>query len=78
MSISSPTNVQAPSATAKHSHHCPRCEGQVFRVPRHSFDFIISRFVPVRRYRCRSNECGWEGRQRNAPTEAEDARQYLL
>lgn len=40
---------------------CPRCKAPVFRVSRRLVDVLISVFLPVRRYRCRSMSCGWEG-----------------
>jgi hypothetical protein len=43
---------------------CPKCQGAIYRIKRHFFDRIISLFVRAHRYRCRSNECGWEGLMR--------------
>jgi hypothetical protein len=43
---------------------CPRCNGAVTRVRRRFVDLLLSAFVPVRRYRCRSLDCGWEGNLR--------------
>jgi hypothetical protein len=43
---------------------CPHCNGAVTRVPRRFVDVLLSAFVPVRRYRCRSLDCGWEGNLR--------------
>ncbi len=40
---------------------CPRCSGSVYRVPRRFVDLLLSIFVPVRRYRCGSMGCSWEG-----------------
>jgi hypothetical protein len=42
-------------------HECPRCKGSAYRVRRQYLDFLVSIVVPVRRYRCRSMGCGWEG-----------------
>jgi len=52
------------------SHHspgqmCPRCNAPTFRVSRRFIDLLISVVVPLRRYRCRSMKCGWEGNFRN-------------
>ncbi len=60
-------------AAGYHSHGptCPRCSAAVFRVSRRLIDVLISIFVPVRRFRCRSMNCGWEGNFR-------DKRLYLL
>ena len=52
-------SAQRPSATA-----CPHCKGNTDRIPRNTLDFMISVFVPVRRYRCVSIGCNWEGRLR--------------
>lgn len=40
---------------------CPRCQGDVLRVRRRRVDLLISFFTPIRRFRCQSMECGWEG-----------------
>ncbi len=43
---------------------CPRCKGSAYRVPRRLVDWLMSRFVWISRYRCRSMVCGWEGNLR--------------
>ena len=43
---------------------CPRCDGSAYRIPRRFVDLLLSFFVSVRRYRCRSKTCGWEGNLR--------------
>lgn len=43
---------------------CPRCNGAAYRIPRRLVDWLMSRFVWVSRYRCRSTGCGWEGNLR--------------
>jgi hypothetical protein len=63
-----------PSACTDRSDHaghaayggptCPRCNGSVYRVPRRSVDVLMGLFVRVRRYRCHSDSCGWEGNLR--------------
>ena len=40
---------------------CPRCSGETDRIPRRALDFMVSVLVPVRRYRCLSMGCNWEG-----------------
>ena len=40
---------------------CPRCGGDLRRVPRRSMDRLISILVQVRRYECRSPNCQWQG-----------------
>lgn len=62
---------------------CPQCQGYIYRVPRRLRDIWFSVLVPVRRYACRSLQCGWEGnlrrssgRQRDG--EADDQRSYTL
>ena len=77
-----------PMSYAKSSQHkpnCPSCEGRLYRVPRHFFDLVVSKFVPVRRYRCFSVACCWEGTLRHQPVAgrsavlaASDERRYTL
>jgi hypothetical protein len=43
------------------ARECPTCGGGLRRIHRRSLDRLISVFVPVRRYRCRNNECRWQG-----------------
>jgi hypothetical protein len=43
---------------------CPRCNGSAYRVPRRLADLLMSMFIKVRRYRCHSMDCGWEGNLR--------------
>lgn len=62
---------------------CPSCEGRLYRVPRRFVDLIVSKFTPVRRYRCFSVACCWEGNLRHASvaygTSGPDGeRQYIL
>ncbi len=42
---------------------CPMCSGSVVRVHRHLADVVVGllTMLPVRRYRCRRNGCGWGG-----------------
>ncbi len=40
---------------------CPRCDGDTERLRRLLSDRLLSLFVPLVRYRCRSIKCGWEG-----------------
>jgi hypothetical protein len=40
---------------------CPACGSGLRRIHRRSLDRVVSVFVPVRRYRCRSRECRWQG-----------------
>lgn len=42
-------------------HSCPRCGGPLVKVHRQARDRALSVFHSVRRYRCRSVECGWQG-----------------
>lgn len=44
---------------------CPSCNGILFRTWRRPIDRISSLILPVRRYRCRSFSCQWEGNLRN-------------
>lgn len=40
---------------------CPRCGGDLHRIHRHRRDRMLDLFVPVRRYRCKSPDCRWQG-----------------
>ncbi|MBK6469192.1 MAG: hypothetical protein IPF94_00290 [Betaproteobacteria bacterium] len=40
---------------------CPRCQRRTDRVSRRWFDRVLSVFMPMVRYRCASEGCGWEG-----------------
>lgn len=57
---------------------CPRCNGWVYRVPRHFVDGLKSVLAPVHRYRCRSLGCCWEGNLsvRRAPELKESVHDY--
>ena len=60
-------------------HACPECGGGLFRIPRRSFDRVVSALVPVRRFRCNWSSCHWEGnlqltRRQAAALEAAAAR----
>jgi len=46
------------------AHGCPRCNASVFRVSRRFVDMFISLFISIRRYRCISMKCNWEGNLR--------------
>ena len=54
---------------------CPRCNAAIFRVSRRLIDLLVSVFVPLRRYRCRSMNCGWEGNFRNKRLDSLDSGQ---
>ncbi len=43
---------------------CPICEGPLYRVRRRAVDKFISLFFEVRRFRCLSPLCEWEGNLR--------------
>jgi hypothetical protein len=49
---------EAPSLTVT---KCPRCNGSITRTHRHSLDHLISILVPIRRYKCNDQSCGWRG-----------------
>lgn len=40
---------------------CPKCDGNLYRIHRTGIDRLINVYVPVRRYRCRADGCGWSG-----------------
>jgi hypothetical protein len=54
-----------PAAGHRQTHVCPRCHGAVYRIPRRALDLLISVFVSVRRYRCDTMGCSWQGNQRH-------------
>ena len=49
------------AAVSSHGRACPRCHSAVFNVSRRLTDLFLSLFIPVRRYRCISMKCSWEG-----------------
>lgn len=40
---------------------CPACNGSTERVARRFLDRLLSILIPVKRYRCTSATCAWEG-----------------
>jgi hypothetical protein len=40
---------------------CPKCDGTIHVIHRHTVDRLINLYVPVRRYRCANAECRWCG-----------------
>lgn len=54
-------NVNYTSATR---HTCPLCSAPLVRTPRRSIDHLLSRFVPLQRYRCERFVCQWQGNLR--------------
>ncbi|MCX2861252.1 hypothetical protein OOZ63_05295 [Paucibacter sp. PLA-PC-4] len=62
---------------------CPQCQGNIYRVPRRLRDIWFSAVVPLRRYACRSLQCGWEGNLRRSLArqdggQADDQRSFML
>jgi hypothetical protein len=47
---------------------CPRCGDTIYRVHRRPIDRLRGLIRPLRRYRCRSHDCGWEGLRTPAET----------
>lgn len=43
---------------------CPRCSNPAVRIHRRRIDHIVNRLIPIRRYRCESMVCKWEGNVR--------------
>lgn len=43
---------------------CPQCGAHLIRIARRPFDRVLSRLVPVQRYRCERFNCQWEGNLR--------------
>jgi hypothetical protein len=55
---------------------CPSCGGKIYRIHRSGFDRWIGSVsgIPLRRYRCSDETCGWEGlrrRREHHPAERE-------
>jgi len=40
---------------------CPVCGSELHRTRRRTRDRFVNLLVPVRRYRCKSSECHWQG-----------------
>ena len=40
---------------------CPCCGAKATRMERRWSDLLLSLVVPVRRYRCQVQRCGWQG-----------------
>jgi hypothetical protein len=51
-------------SVASYGQPCPVCNASTHRIPRRLIDLLLSIFTPVRRYRCRSMKCTWEGNLR--------------
>ena len=49
------------NAQSSHGHTCPRCDEPVAKIHRHWPDRLLSIVHSVRRYRCRSQTCAWQG-----------------
>ena len=45
----------------QHAHACPQCAGPTVRVARRWWHRVLSWWMPVKRFRCRSFACGWDG-----------------
>ena len=54
----------SPGTLRSSGFKCPRCNASVFRVSRRFVDLLMSIILPIRRYRCISMECNWEGNLR--------------
>jgi hypothetical protein len=51
-------------SVASYGQPCPVCNASTHRIPRRFIDLLRSIFMPVRRYRCQSMKCTWEGNLR--------------
>jgi len=65
LSVAADSAVGAGLDPVAQGPRCPRCEGPVIRVRRRFVDRLLSRFVPLRRYRCPRFGCSWEGNLRD-------------
>jgi hypothetical protein len=52
------TDVDPPR---RHSRACPLCAGPTDRVARRWWHRLLSWWLPVKRFQCRSLACGWDG-----------------
>ena len=52
-------NTQAPGLQP--TRGCPLCAGAAVRTARNLPDRVLSLLMPVKRYRCCAQGCGWEG-----------------
>lgn len=68
-----PTGHPGPARARSREPACPRCAGPVDRIPRLGLDRLISLVVPLRRYRCCTLACAWEGTLR---ARRDDASRY--
>jgi hypothetical protein len=50
--------LRTPRYTAR---TCPLCGEDLQRTHRRLGDRVVNVYVPVRRYRCRNRDCGWNG-----------------
>ncbi len=51
----------------RHSRSCPLCAGPTDRVARRWWQRLLSWWLPVRRFQCRSLACGWDGALHGPP-----------
>jgi len=51
-------------SVASYGQPCPVCNASTHRISRRFIDRLLSIFMPVRRYRCQSMKCTWEGNLR--------------
>jgi hypothetical protein len=51
-------------SVASFGQPCPVCNAPTHRISRRFIDRLLSIFMPVRRYRCQSMKCTWEGNLR--------------
>jgi hypothetical protein len=51
--------------------YCPECGGKLKHIHRRGIDRFYNALIPIKRYRCRSVQCDWEGNlrqvQKNTP-----------
>jgi len=62
--------LRAASRAAREVHQlrgpaCPHCGSGLERVPRRWLDRLVGLMTPLRRYRCLSITCAWEGNLRS-------------
>lgn len=60
---------------------CPRCRGQVQRIPRRLIDRLMSLFSPVQRFRCPLPLCQWVGNlqcKEGGGDQPDDGRNFII
>jgi hypothetical protein len=63
--------IEPISVRNRSAHECPRCGGEVHRVPRTNLQRLLVVVYPAKRYRCADPSCRWDGLLRSRQLEEE-------